>query len=194
MSKKGGLLAGLAFAAIVAIAAKASKQSNHGGEPEEKKPVQPVVSRPTKILKILMMGIGHWFAVTSIALTAINLIVIFLYITHGVNRAEVPIPTWGLVATIAALVLEIVMLFGDHVFTEFAGILAAAGNAYGFVSMMQAGLYNITDAVNKIDQFGDASVVMDNYIMTGLYLGAILFCVLACFCRKRKVVYVSVDD
>ena len=145
-------------------------------------------------MKMIKKGAGHYFAALAAILTCANLVVIYLYITHGVNRAEVPIPTWGLVATIAALVLEIVMLFGDHVFTEFAGILAAAGNAYGFVSMMQVGLYNITDAVNSIDQFGDASVVMDNYIMTGLFLGAIFFCILACFCRKRKVVYVSVDD
>lgn len=126
-------------------------------------------------------AIGFYFAVLAALLTVATLVVTLLYAARGgiVNPLV-------LAALAAALVCEVSLLFGEHVWTDFTGILAAALLAFAMMRVFSDGIWNIAEAVNGIKMVGLPELAGMNVALAVVNFLAILAAILSCFTKKGK--------
>ena len=94
--------------------------------------------------------------------------------------------TLVIVALAAAIVCEASLFFGEKIWTDFTGIIAAALLAYALMRVLSDGIWNIAEAVNGIKMVGLPELAGMNYMMAGVNLLAILAAILTCFTKKSK--------
>ena len=94
--------------------------------------------------------------------------------------------TLVIVALAAAIACEASLFFGEKIWTDFTGIIAAALLAYALMRVLSDGIWNIAEAVNGIKMVGLPELAGMNYMMAGVNLLAILAAILTCFTKKSK--------
>lgn len=86
---------------------------------------------------------GFYTAALTLILTVATLVAVLIYGSKGgVVNSLVPI------ALGAAAVCEVSLLFGEKVWTDFTGIIAAALLAYAMMTVLSDGIWNIAEAFN----------------------------------------------
>ena len=117
----------------------------------------------------------------TLILTVVTLIIVLIYGSKGglVN---------GLVpgALAAAAVCEVSLLFGERVWTDFTGIIAAALLAFAMMTVLSDGIWNIAEAVNGIKMVGLLELARMNFALLGLNLAAIVMAIITNFAQKSK--------
>ena len=124
---------------------------------------------------------GFYTAALTLILTVVTLIIVLIYGSKGglVN---------GLVpgALAAAAVCEVSLLFGERVWTDFTGIIAAALLAFAMMTVLSDGIWNIAEAVNGIKMVGMPELASMNFALLGLNLAAIVMAIITNFAQKSK--------
>ena len=88
---------------------------------------------------------GFYTAALTLILTVATLVAVLIYGSKGgVVNSLVPI------ALGAAAVCEVSLLFGEKVWTDFTGIIAAALLAYAMMTVLSDGIWNVAEAFNEI--------------------------------------------
>lgn len=124
-------------------------------------------------------NLGFYYAIVSAALAAVGLIIFFLYTGKGGETSTVVIA-----ASIAAIVCEALLLFGEKIYSDFVSVIGAALLALAMITTLQGGLGNIADQINGIVMFGDAALANLNYAMVVVYGISIISAIGACFSKK----------
>lgn len=126
-------------------------------------------------------AIGFYFAVLAALLTVATLVITLVYAGRGgiVNPLV-------LAALAAALVCEASLLFGERVWTDFTGIVAAVLLAFAMMRVFSDGIWNIAEAVNGIKMVGLPELAGMNVALAVVNFLAILAAILSCFTKKSK--------
>ena len=126
-------------------------------------------------------SLGFYYALASAVLATVGLVMYFVYTGNGGTSS-----TLVIAATIAAIICEVSLLFGEKVYTDFVGIIGAALLAWAMMVTLNGGLGNIADQVNSIVMFGNAELANMNYMMVIVSLLSIVASIGACFSKKSK--------
>ena len=126
-------------------------------------------------------AIGFYFACIAAVAAVAVLVITLLYSGRGGQ-----VQPLVLAALAVAIVCEISLFFGEHFWTDFTGIIAAAALTFAMMTVISDGVWNIAEAVNGIKMVGLPELAGMNYAMAGLSLLAILFTVFSCFAKKSK--------
>lgn len=114
-------------------------------------------------------------------MTVATLVAVLIYGSKGgVVNSLVPI------ALGAAAVCEVSLLFGEKVWTDFTGIIAAALLAYAMMTVLSDGIWNIAEAFNGIKMVGIPELSGMNITMAVLNLVAIVTAIITNFAQKSK--------
>lgn len=124
---------------------------------------------------------GSYTAALTLILTVVTLIVVLVYGSRGgVVNNLVP------VALGVAALCEVSLLFGEKVWTDFTGIIAAALLAYAMMTVLSDGIWNIAEAFNGIKMVGMPELSGMNITMAILNFVAIVTAVITNFAQKSK--------
>lgn len=126
-------------------------------------------------------AIGFYFACLAAVATVVVLIITLVYSGRGGQVQPLVIA-----ALIAALICEVSLFFGERVWTDFTGILAAVLLTFAMMTVISDGIWNIAEALSGIKMVGLPELAGMNYAMAGISLAAILLSILSCFARKSK--------
>lgn len=126
-------------------------------------------------------ALGFYFACLAAVLAVVTLVMVLVYGGRGGQ-----VNTLVIVALAAAIVCEASLFFGEKIWTDFTGIIAAALLAYALMRVLSDGIWNIAEAVNGIKMVGLPELAGMNYMMAGVNLLAILAAILTCFTKKSK--------
>lgn len=124
---------------------------------------------------------GFYSAGLTLILTMIIFVIALIYSGKGGQ-----VDGLVLVALIAAAVCEIALLFGEHVWSDFVGIVPAALLAYAMMTILSDGIWNIAEAVNGIKMVGMPELSGYNIAMAIINLVAIIVAIVTSFLRKSK--------
>ena len=120
---------------------------------------------------------GFYTAALTLILTVATLVAVLIY---GSKGSLVPIPLG------AAAVCEVSLLFGEKVWTDFTGIIAATLLAYAMMTVLSDGIWNIAEAFNGIKMVGVPELSGMNITMAVLNLVAIVTAIITNFAQKSK--------
>ena len=120
---------------------------------------------------------GFYTAALTLILTVATLVAVLIY---GSKGGVVPI------ALGAAAVCEASLLFGEKVWTDFTGIIAATLLAYAMMTVLSDGIWNIAEAFNGIKMVGMPELSGMNITMAVLNLVAIVTAIITNFAQKSK--------
>ena len=124
---------------------------------------------------------GFYTAALTLILTVATLVAVLIYGSKGgMVNSLVPI------ARGAAAVCEVSLLFGEKVWTDFTGIIAAALLAYAMMTVLSDGIWNIAEAFNGIKMVGMPELSGMNITMAVLNLVAIVTAIITNFAQKSK--------
>lgn len=124
---------------------------------------------------------GFYTAALTLILTVATLVAVLIYGSKGgVVNSLVSI------ALGAAAVCEVSLLFGEKVWTDFTGIIAAALLAYAMMAVLSDGIWNIAEAFNGIKMVGMPELSGMNITMAVLNLVAIVTAIITNFAQKSK--------
>lgn len=126
-------------------------------------------------------ALGFYFACLAAVLAVVTLVMVLIYGGRGGQ-----VNTLVIVALAAAIACEASLFFGEKIWTDFTGIIAAALLAYALMRVLSDGIWNIAEAVNGIKMVGLPELAGMNYMMAGVNLLAILAAILTCFTKKSK--------
>jgi len=126
-------------------------------------------------------SLGFYFAGISAIMALIGLIVFFVYTGQGGEMSALVI-----IASIAGILCNVSLLFGEKAYTDFTGVIAAVLLALAMITTIQGGIGNITDQVQGIVMFGKAELANMNYAMAILYAVSVVAAICACFTKKSK--------
>lgn len=126
-------------------------------------------------------AIGFYFACAAAVLSVVTLIMVLVYGGQGGQ-----VNTLVIVALIAAILCEASLFFGEKIWTDFTGIIAAALLAFALMTVLSDGIWNIAEAVNGIKMVGLPELAGMNYAMAGVNLVAIVAAIVTCFTKKSK--------
>lgn len=126
-------------------------------------------------------ALGFYFACLAAVLAVVTLVMVLVYGGRGGQ-----VNTLVIVALAAAIICEASLFFGEKIWTDFTGIIAAALLAYALTRVLSDGIWNIAEAVNGIKMVGLPELAGMNYMMAGVNLLAILAAILTCFTKKSK--------
>lgn len=126
-------------------------------------------------------ALGFYFACLAAVLAVVTLVMVLVYGGRGGQ-----VNTLVIVALAAAIICEASLFFGEKIWTDFTGIIAAALLAYALMRVLSDGIWNIAEAVNGIKMVGLPELAGMNYMMAGVNLLAILAAILTCFTKKSK--------
>lgn len=126
-------------------------------------------------------ALGFYFACLAAILAVVTLVMVLIYGGRGGQ-----VNTLVIVALIAAVVCEASLFFGERIWTDFTGIIAAALLAYALMTVLSDGIWNIAEAVNGIRMVGLPELAGMNYMMAGVNFVAIAATILSCFTKKSK--------
>lgn len=126
-------------------------------------------------------ALGFYFACLAAVLAVVTLVMVLVYGGRGGQ-----VNTLVIVALAAAIACEASLFFGEKIWTDFTGIIAAALLAYALMRVLSDGIWNIAEAVNGIKMVGLPELAGMNYMMAGVNLLAILAAILTCFTKKSK--------
>lgn len=90
-------------------------------------------------------ALGFYFACLAAILAVVTLVMVLIYGGQGGQ-----VNTLVIVALAAAIVCEASLFFGEKIWTDFTGIIAAALLAYALMRVLSDGIWNIAEAVNAI--------------------------------------------
>lgn len=124
---------------------------------------------------------GFYSACVTAVLTVVILVMALVYAARGGQVGALVI-----VALVAAALCEISLFFGEKIWTDFTGIIAAVLLAYALMTILSGGIWNIAEAVNGIKMVGLPELAGMNYALIGVNLAAILTAILTCFTKKSK--------
>ena len=126
-------------------------------------------------------ALGFYFACLAAILAVVTLVMVLIYWGQGGQ-----VNTLVIVALAAAIVCEASLFFGEKIWTDFTGIIAAALLAYALMRVLSDGIWNIAEAANGIKMVGLPELAGMNYMMAGANLLAIVAAILTCFTKKSK--------
>lgn len=126
-------------------------------------------------------GLGFYFACITAVLAAATLIIALVYGSRGGQVGALVVA-----ALVAAVACEASLFFGEKIWTDFTGIIAAVLLAYALMALLSGGIWNIAEAVNGIKMVGLPELAGMNYILAGVNLAAIVTAIAACFTKKSK--------
>lgn len=121
---------------------------------------------------------GFFSAALTAILTFVTLVVVLVYGSNG-GQVSTLVP-------VAAVACEVSLLFGEKIWTDFTGILAAPLLAFTMMTVLSDGIWNIAEAVNGIKMVGMPELAGMNYALAGLNLAAIITAIITCFTQKSK--------
>ena len=120
---------------------------------------------------------GFYTAALTLILTVATLVAVLIYGSKGgMVNSLVPI----------AAVCEVSLLFGEKVWTDFTGIIAATLLAYAMMTVLSDGIWNIAEAFNGIKMVGMPELSGMNITMAVLNLVAIVTAIITNFAQKSK--------
>ena len=124
---------------------------------------------------------GFCFALVSALFTIVILVLTLVYKGRGgqVNNLVIA-------ALACAIACEISLLFGEQIWTDFTGIIAAVLVTYAMMTVLSDGIWNISEAINGIKMVGLPELAGMNYAMFGLSLVTVLLSVAGCFMKKSR--------
>ena len=120
---------------------------------------------------------GFYFACIAAVLAVATLV-------YGGRGGQVN--TLAVVALVAAIVCLVSLFFGERIWTDFTGIIAAALLAFVLMRVLTDGVWNIAESINGIQMVGHPELAGMNILMAGVNLAAIVVTILACFTKKSK--------
>ena len=92
---------------------------------------------------------GFYSACVTAALTVAVLAIALVYASRGGQVGPLVIA-----ALAAAVLCEASLFFGEKIWTDFTGIIAAVLLAYAMMTILSGGIWNIAEAVNGIKMVG----------------------------------------
>lgn len=126
-------------------------------------------------------AIGFYFACAAAVLALVTLILTLVYGGRGGQVNPLVI-----VALAAAIACEASLFFGEKIWTDFTGIIAAVLLAFVLMRVLSDGIWNIAEAVNGMKMVGLPELAGMNYMMAGVNLAAIITAIVTCFTKKSK--------
>lgn len=126
-------------------------------------------------------ALGFYTACVTAALAIVTLVIAFIYAGRGGQ-----VGTLVIVALVAAVLCEVSLLFGEKIWTDFTGIIAAVLLAYVLMTILSGGIWNIAEAVNGMKMVGLPELAGMNYTLIAVNLAGILTAIITCFARKSK--------
>lgn len=126
-------------------------------------------------------AIGFYFACIAAVLAVVTLIMTLVYGGQGGQ-----VNTLVIVALVVAIICEVSMFFGEKIWTDFTGIIAAALLAYALMTVLSDGIWNIAESINGIKMVGKPELAGMNFMMAGVNGVAILVAIVTCFTKKSK--------
>ncbi len=124
---------------------------------------------------------GFYFACIAAVLAVATLVITLVYGGRGGQ-----VNTLAVVALVAAIVCLVSLFFGERIWTDFTGIIAAALLAFVLMRVLTDGVWNIAESINGIQMVGHPELAGMNILMAGVNLAAIVVTILACFTKKSK--------
>lgn len=124
---------------------------------------------------------GFYSACVTAVLTIVVLAIALVYASRGGQVGPLVIA-----ALAAAVLCEASLVFGEKIWTDFTGIIAAVLLAYAMMTILSGGIWNIAEAVNGIKMVGQPELAGMNYVLIGVNLAAILAAILTCFTKKSR--------
>lgn len=124
---------------------------------------------------------GFYSACVTALLTIVTLVMVLVYSGQGGQ-----VNTLVIVALIAAILCEASLFFGEKVWADFTGIIAAALLAYALMTVLSDGIWNIAEAINGMKMVGLPELAGMNYMMAGVNLVAIVTAIITCFTKKSR--------
>ena len=124
---------------------------------------------------------GFYTAALTLILTVATLVAVLIYGSKGGVVNSLVTMALG-----AAAVCEVSLLFGEKVWTDFTGIIAAALLAYAMMAVLSDGIWNIAEAFNGIKMVGMPELSGMNITMAVLNLVAIVTAIITNFAQKSK--------
>ena len=124
---------------------------------------------------------GFFSAALTAILTLVTLVVVLVYGSNG-GQVNTLVP----VALVAAVACEVSLLFGEKIWTDFTGILAAPLLSFTMMTVLSDGIWNIAEAVNGIKMVGMPELAGMNFALAGINLAAIITAIITCFTQKSK--------
>ena len=123
---------------------------------------------------------GFYTAALTLILTVATLVAVLIYGSKGgVVNSLVPI-------ALGAAVCEVYLLFGEKVWTDFTGIIAATLLAYAMMTVLSDGIWNVAEAFNGIKMVGMPELSGMNITMAVLNLVAVVTAIITNFAQKSK--------
>lgn len=126
-------------------------------------------------------ALGFYTACVTAALAVVTLVIALIYAGRGGQ-----VGTLVIVALVAAVLCEASLFFGEKLWTDFTGIIAAVLLAYVLMTILSGGIWNIAEAVNGIKMVGLPELAGMNYALIAVNLAGIVTAVITCFARKSK--------
>ncbi len=126
-------------------------------------------------------SLGFYASLISAILAIVSLILMFVYRGRGgvVSGAAIA-------AMIAAIACEAASLFGEKTWTDYTSVAGAALLAFGMISVLGDGIWNIAESINGIKMIGLPELAGVNYTLAGLGIASIVTAIIACFSAKSK--------
>lgn len=124
---------------------------------------------------------GFYSACVTAILAVVTLIMVLVYGGKGGQ-----VNTLVIAALVVAIVCEASLFFGEKLWTDFTGIIAAALLAFVLMRVLSDGIWNIAEAMNGIKMVGMPELAGMNYMMAGVNLVAIITAIVTCFTKKSK--------
>ena len=126
-------------------------------------------------------ALGFYSACLTAGLAIVALVMALVYAGRGGQ-----VGTLVIAALAAAVLCEASLFFGEKIWTDFTGIIAAVLLAYALMTILSGGIWNIAEAINGIKMVGLPELAGMNYALIGVNLAGILTAIITCFTKKSK--------
>ncbi len=126
-------------------------------------------------------ALGFYSACLTAVLAIVTLVMALVYAGRGGQ-----VGTLVIAALAAAVLCEASLFFGEKIWTDFTGIIAAVLLAYALMTILSGGIWNIAEAINGIKMVGLPELAGMNYALIGVNLAGILTAIITCFTKKSK--------
>ena len=126
-------------------------------------------------------ALGFYSACLTAVLAIVTLVMALVYAGRGGQGG-----TLVIAALAAAVLCEASLFFGEKIWTDFTGIIAAVLLAYALMTILSGGIWNIAEAINGIKMVGLPELAGMNYALIGVNLAGILTAIITCFTKKSK--------
>lgn len=126
-------------------------------------------------------ALGFYSACLTAVLAIVTLVMALVYAGRGGQAGPLVIA-----ALVAAVLCEASLFFGEKIWTDFTGIIAAVLLAYALMTILSGGIWNIAEAINGIKMVGLPELAGMNYALIGVNLAGILTAIITCFTKKSK--------